>query len=156
MKKNSCLFLSFVFLIACQSTNVENTVEPTLIDDYCINTFEPINNQEIHAPEVDFSEQSDWLFLSKKDVDYWKTSVKMDKKGKIPSKMLLQIGGVCTTRLSIIRTNNGIVRPFTFMTFRSYTSTKIDIDNPEIGEIITVLLEHVAGESTCYNLTLIP
>jgi hypothetical protein len=155
MKKNSYIFLLSLFLTACQSIKMEE-VEPVVMDDNCVNTFEPVNNQETNAPKLDFSEQSDWLFLSKKDRDYWKISVKMDKKGKKPTKLLLEIGGVCTTRISIIRANNAIVRPFTFMTFRSNTSTKIDIDDADISGIITVLIEHVAGESTCYNLTLIP
>jgi hypothetical protein len=155
MKKNSYIFLLFLFLTACQSVKMEE-VEPIVMDDNCVNTFEPVNNQETNAPKLDFSEQSDWLFLSKKDHDYCKTSIKADKKGHKPTKLLCQISGVCTTRISIIRANNALVRPFTLMTFRTNTSVKIDIDDAEIGEIITVLIEHIAGESTCYSFALIP
>lgn len=154
MKKYSYLFL-FFFMIACQSVKVEE-IEPIVMDDNCMDTFESINNEEMTAPELDFAQQSEWLFLSKKDHDYCKTSIKADKKGHKPTKLLCQISGVCTTRISIIRANNALVRPFTLMTFRSNTSVKIDIDDAEIGEIITVLIEHIAGESTCYSLVLIP
>ena len=65
MKKNIYIYFLIFLLSACQSAQVGETVEPSLIDDGCIDKFEPANNQQATAPLLSLSEQSDWLFLSK-------------------------------------------------------------------------------------------
>jgi hypothetical protein len=148
----TCFLL--LFLSACQSTQVEETIQPSFDEDSCIDKFESVNNQQATAPAFPLSAQSDWLFLSKNDKDYWTLTVKADEKGKIPTKLTYSISAVCVVRVSVIRKEDPIVRPKTMMTFRQNISESIVIDDLKIGETVTVLMEYVGGEPTCYNLSL--
>ena len=154
MKKNIYIYFLLLFLSACQSAQIDKTVEPSLIDDGCVDKFEPINNQQATAPVLSLSEQSDGLFLSKNDKDYWTILVKADEKGKIPTKLTYHISAICVVRVSVIRKEDPIVRPKTTMTFRENIRESIVIDDLKIGEAVTVLMEYVGGDPTCYNVAL--
>jgi hypothetical protein len=152
--KNYIYICFLIFLSACQSAQVDETVQPSLMDDNCTDKFEPVNNKQMTAPTLSVSEQSDWLFLSKNDRDYWAITIKAVNKGKIPTKLTYQLSTVCTVRVSIIRKDDPIVRPKTTMTFRNNITESITIDDLKINEVITVLVEYIGGEPTCYNLAM--
>ena len=61
---------------------------------------------------------------------------------------------MCAVRVSVIRKNDPVVRPKTTMTFRTYLSESITIEDLKIDEVITVLIEYIGGEPTCYHLGL--